>query len=232
MIVKAKEGEFYVRNIFFMPEQFHYWYYLCHDEALGEVYWLCLDALSISPHPSPMSLSGFSWVSNLLTLFIKMKLCNLHIIGFSQCFQWTEIWSTKWRWYLTLKHKKISINHHRVLLIHRGNFFFHSQLFAYKRQNEWMNVLFVCEQLRTLIPFVLIKLVHKNTMLYQLCFDIFWFIQLKTVRDRESLRCWLSDIRVISCSVSFWFMKAARTNDCTHTRDSCLTARLDCYFSK
>lgn len=80
---------------------------------------------------------------------------------------------------------------------------------------------YMCQQLCTLIPFVLIKPVHKNTMLYQLCFDIFWFIQLKTffragAKKQKSSRCWLSDIRVILCSVSFWFMKADREQtECT-----------------
>lgn len=78
---------------------------------------------------------------------------------------------------------------------------------------------FLCEQLHTLILFVLIKLVQKNTMLYQLCFDIFRFIRLKTFSEQKTLqRCWLSDIRVILCSVSFWFMKTARTNECTYTQ--------------
>lgn len=45
---------------------------------------------------------------------------------------------------------------------------------------------FLCEQLHTLIPFVIIKLAQKNTMLYQLCFDIFWFIQLKTFSEQKS----------------------------------------------
>lgn len=111
--------------------------------------------------------------------------------------------------------------------------------------NERTNVFFVCEQLYTLIliPFVLIKLVHINTMLYQLCFDIFWFIQLKTFQDIKTVsqRCWLSDIRVILCSVSFWFMKhqqwnkRANTHIGPHTHTyylyvdtcSCLTTRLD-----
>lgn len=123
-------------------------------------------------------------------------------------------------------------------------------------QNEWIFFcsFFVCEQLYTLIliPFVLIKLVHINTMLYQLCFDIFWFIQLKTFRDIKTIsqHCWLSDIRMILCSVSFWFMKApenshTHTSSYTYTQSNIYThdsrrdkrlfnneIGLNCFFSK
>lgn len=83
----------------------------------------------------------------------------------------------------------------------------------------------------TLIPFVLIKLVHKNTMLYQLCFDIFWFIQLKTVQNKK-----LQPTSTVGWVILEWFYAlrpfdlwkhGASTNECTNTQNSCLTSRLD-----